>query len=170
MKEAHSIAMNFIITVPYVPTPEPVVRAMLRLAEAGPDDIVYDLGCGDGRILIMAVKEFNVKKAVGIEIREDKYREAVNNIRKVGIEDKAHVIHGDMFEVDISEATIVTLFLLTSVNEKLKPKLETELKKGTRIVSHEFRIPGWRAKKVIDVRDSNYIVHTIYLYVLGEHK
>ncbi len=161
---------GFTITVPYVPTPEPVVRAMLKLANAGPEDIVYDLGCGDGRILVIAVKEFNVKKAVGIEIREDKVAEARENIRKAGIEDRAKVIHGDMFEVDISEATIVTLFLLTSVNERLKPKFERELKNGTRIVSHEFRIPGWQPKKVVDIKDNNFITHTVYLYVIGEHK
>ena len=157
------------ITVPYVPTPEPVAREMLRIANAGPNDIVYDLGCGDGRILVIAAREFGVKKAVGIEIREDKVKEAIENIRRAGVEDRATVIHGDMFEIDISEATIVTLFLLTSVNERLKPKLERELKPGARVVSHEFRIPGWVPKIVVDVRDRNYITHTIYLYVIGEH-
>ncbi len=161
---------GYSVTVPYVPTPEPVARAMLKLANAGPSDIVYDLGCGDGRILVIAVKEFDVKRAVGVEIREDKVREAIENIRRSGVGRRARVIHGDMFEVDISEATIVTLFLLTSVNEKLKPKLERELRRGTRIVSHEFRIPGWIPKRVVDVRDSNFITHTIYLYVIGEHR
>ncbi|WFO75688.1 methyltransferase domain-containing protein [Desulfurococcaceae archaeon MEX13E-LK6-19] len=162
--------MNCSITVPFVPTPEPVVRSMLKLAKAGPNDIVYDLGCGDGRILIMAVKEFNVKKAVGVEIREDKVKEAIENAKKAGVEDRVVIIHGDMFEVDVSEATIVTLFLLTSVNERLRPKLEKELRTGTRVVSHEFRIPGWKPKEVVDVKDNNYITHTIYLYVIGEHK
>ncbi len=158
------------ITVPFVPTPEPVVRSMLKLAKAGPNDIVYDLGCGDGRILIMAVKEFNVKKAIGVEIREDKVKEALENAKKAGVEDRVVIIHGDMFEVDVSEATIVTLFLLTSVNERLRPKLEKELRRGARVVSHEFRIPGWKPKEVVDVKDNNYITHTIYLYVIGEHK
>lgn len=161
---------DYIVTVPFVPSPEPVVKTMLKLAKAGPNDVVYDLGCGDGRILITAVKEFNVKKAVGIEIREDKVKEAMDNVRKAGIEDKVVIIHGDMFKINISEATIVTLFLLTSVNEKLKPKLERELKKGTRVVSHEFRIPGWKPKEIVDVRDDNFISHTVYLYVIGEHK
>jgi len=143
---------------------------MLKLANAGPDDIVYDLGCGDGRILIIAVKEFGVKKAVGVEIREDKVREAIENAQKAGVLDKVTIIHGDMFEIDVSEATIVTLFLLTSVNEKLKPKLEKELKPGTRVVSHEFRIPGWKPKEVIEVRDNNFISHTLYLYIVGEHR
>lgn len=162
--------MDYTITVPFVPTPEPVVRYMLKLAKAGPNDIVYDLGCGDGRILILAVKEFNVKKAVGVEIREDKVREAIENVKKAGIVDRVTIIHGDMFKVDISEATIVTLFLLTSVNEKLKPKLERELQKGARVVSHEFRIPGWKPREVVEIKDDNYISHTVYLYVIGEHK
>ncbi len=162
--------MYFSITVPYVPTPHDVVRAMLRLAGAGPDDIVYDLGCGDGRILVIAVKEFGVKKAVGIEIRDTLYEEALRNIRSAGVDDRAHVIKADFFEVDISEATIVTLFLLTSVNNRLKPKLEKELRPGARVVSHEFTIPGWRPERTEHVRDSNYLTHTIYLYVIGRHR
>jgi predicted RNA methylase len=157
------------VFVPYVPTPYPVVRAMLKLANAGPGDVVYDLGCGDGRILIVAVKEFNVKKAVGIEIDREKYKLALSRIHDEGIADRALVIQGDFFHVDISEATIVTLFLLTSVNEMLKPKFERELRNGTRIVSHEFRIPGWKPEKVIDVRDEHGLLHTVYLYVKGNH-
>ncbi|RLG80961.1 MAG: SAM-dependent methyltransferase [Thermoprotei archaeon] len=156
--------------VPYVPTPIPVVRAMLKIAEAGSDDIVYDLGCGDGRILIIAVKEFNVKKAVGVEKDEERYREALDNIRKNGIADRVVVVNDDFFNVDISEASIVTLFLLTIVNEALRPKFERELRDGARIVSHEFRIPGWTPYKVVDVRDDNGLTHTVYLYVKGKHR
>jgi len=156
--------------VPYVPTPYPVVRAMLKLAEAGPNDIVYDLGCGDGRIIAIAVKEFNVKKAVGVEKDRERFKEALYRIENDGLSNRAFVIHGDFFEVNISEATIVTLFLLTAVNEALKPKFERELRDGTRVVSHEFRIPGWRHEKVIDVRDENGLTHTVYLYVMGRHK
>ncbi len=158
-----------IFSVPYVPTPYAVVREMLRLAGAGPDDIVYDLGCGDGRILIIAVKEFNVKKAVGIEKDPERYKIALENVRKNGVEDRVVVINDDFFNVDISEATIVTLFLLTSVNAALKPKFEKELREGTRIVSHEFRIPGWREKESLTIRDDRGISHNIYLYVIGEH-
>jgi predicted RNA methylase len=159
-----------IYSVPYVPSPYEVVRAMLRLAEAGPEDIVYDLGCGDGRILIIAVKEFNVKKAVGIEKDPERYKIAIENVKENGVEDRVVVINDDFFNVDISEATIVTLFLLTSVNEALKPKFEKELREGTRIVSHEFRIPGWKEKKSITIRDERGITHNIYLYVIGEHR
>ncbi|MEM4596868.1 MAG: protein-lysine N-methyltransferase, partial [Desulfurococcaceae archaeon] len=152
-----------------VPTPYPVVRAMLKLANAGPDDVVYDLGCGDGRILVVAAKEFNVKKAVGIELDKERYKIALERIREEKLVDRVEVVHGDFFDVYIGEATVVTLFLLTSVNEMLKPKFEKELKDGTRIVSHEFRIPGWKPEKVIEVRDDNGLLHTIYLYVKGRH-
>ncbi|MEL9909066.1 MAG: protein-lysine N-methyltransferase [Desulfurococcus sp.] len=155
--------------VPFVPTPYPVVREMLKLAGAGKDDVVYDLGCGDGRILVVAVKEFNVKKAVGIERDGERVKEAVRRINEEGISDKAMVIQGDFFETDISEATIVTLFLLTSVNEVLRPKFEKELRDGTRIVSHEFRIPGWKHEKMIEVKDDNSLTHVVYLYIKGRH-
>ncbi len=156
--------------VPYVPTPIPVARAMLEIAGAGSDDIVYDLGCGDGRILVIAVKEFNVKKAVGIEKDSIRYNEALKKIKENGVSDRVVLINGDFFEIDISEASIVTLFLLTVVNEALKPKFEKELHNGTRIVSHEFRIPGWKPYKVVDVKDHNGLTHTVYLYVKGKHR
>ncbi|WP_440060213.1 protein-lysine N-methyltransferase [Thermogladius sp. 4427co] len=155
--------------VPYVPTPYPVVREMLKLAGVGPDDIVYDLGCGDGRILIISVKEFNAKKAVGIEKDPERLKEARKNVINNGLADRIVLINDDFFNTDISEATVVTMFLLTSVNEALKPKLEKELRDGTRIVSHEFRIPGWNPAKVVDVKDDNGLTHTIYLYIKGKH-
>jgi len=156
--------------VPYVPTPYPVVREMLKISSAGPDDILYDLGCGDGRILITAVKEFHVKKAVGIEKDSERVKEASAKIKEAGVSDRAVVLHADFFDVSIEEASIVTLFLLTSVNEALKPKFEKELRDGSRIVSHEFRIPGWREERIVDVRDDNGLTHTIYFYVKGRHR
>lgn len=158
---------DYSIYVPYVPTPENVVRKMLQIASVKPDDILYDLGSGDGRIVIIAVKEFNVKKAVGIELREDLVNHARRRIRDLRIEDRAVIIHGDMFKIDISEATVVTLFLLTSVNERLKPKLERELKPGARIVSHEFKIPGWRPLREVVFYDEG-IKHVIYLYQIPQ--
>lgn len=162
-------SLSYVPHVPYVPTPEKVVRKMLELAKVGPDDIVYDLGCGDGRIIISAVKDFSAKKAVGIEINEERIREATSNIEKNGVVGRAIVIKGNFFEIDLSEATVVTMFLLTNVNEMLKPKLEKELKSGTRVVSHEFEIRGWIPKEVIKVEDGN-MNHTVYLYIIGEHK
>ncbi|HDJ83960.1 MAG TPA: class I SAM-dependent methyltransferase [Desulfurococcaceae archaeon] len=155
--------------VPYVPTPEHVARKMLELAGAGANDIVYDLGAGDGRIVIIAAREFNVKKAIGIEIRSDLVREAKRKIKELNLEDRVEIKQEDMFKAKIGDATIVTLFLLTSVNEKLKPKLELELKPGTRVVSHEFQMPGWKPKVVATIHDGR-VSHTIYLYVIGEHK
>ncbi len=155
--------------VPYVPSPPGVVRKMLELAGAGPDDIVYDLGCGDGRVLVTAVKEFGVKRAVGVEIREDLVKEAKRRVASEGLEDRIEIIHGDMFEVDISDATLVTLFLLTSVNDELAPKLERELKPGTRIVSHEFQITSWKPTVMATIYD-DITSHNIYLYVLGRHR
>jgi len=150
--------------VPYVPTPEHVVRRMLELADAGPDDIVFDLGCGDGRILIIAAKEFGVKKAIGIEIRPDLVEKAKKRIIEEGLENRIEIYEGDFMDFDISKATIVTLYLLTSANMVLKPKLENELRPGARVVSHEFEIPGWKPKSITIV-DDGYIRHRIYLYI-----
>lgn len=158
-----------IITVPYVPTPEPIVIEMLKLAKTTSSDVVYDLGCGDGRIPIIAATKFKVKKAVGIEIRKDLVKEALRKVKELGLSSKVQIINADMVDVNIRDATVITLFLLTSANEKLKPKLETELRPGTRIVSHEFEIPGWKPVQIIDVWDNN-IRHKLYLYIIGEHK
>ncbi|MEZ0394298.1 MAG: protein-lysine N-methyltransferase [Desulfurococcaceae archaeon] len=142
---------------------------MLKLANVGPEDVVYDLGCGDGRILIVAVKEFNAKKAVGVERDPERYREALRNAQANGVADRVVIINDDFFNVDISEASVVTLFLLTTVNEALRPKLEKELREGARVVSHEFRIPGWHALKSVEVKDDNMLTHTVHLYVKGKH-
>ena len=155
------------VFVPYVPSPIPVVRKMLELAKVGPGDVVYDLGCGDGRILIAAVKEFGAKKAIGIERREDLIKEAKRKIEEEGLSDRIEIIPGDMFEVPIKDATVVTLFLLPSVNDLLKPKLLRELKSGVRIVSHEFRISGWKPIAEVEVHEG-YVRHKLYLYVIGE--
>lgn len=155
--------------VPYVPSPHVVVREMLRLANVSQRDIVYDLGCGDGRILISAVKEFRASRAVGIENDSERARATVRNAAYEGVGERVLVIQGDFFDVDISPATVVTMFLLTSVNEALRPKLEKELRRGTRVVSHEFRIPGWREKKRVEIVDDNGLSHVIYLYLVGEH-
>ncbi len=152
--------------VPYVPTPLYVVRKMLEIAGAGPGDVLYDLGCGDGRIAITAVREFNVDRAVCVEIREDLASEAAARARQMGLEGRVRVIQGDMFKVDISEATVVTMFLLTSVNDRLAPKLSRELKPGTRVVSHEFRITGWHPLLYATVSEGR-VSHDIYLYVIG---
>ena len=153
------------VDVPFVSTPEHVARRMLELAKVGPNDVVYDLGAGDGRIVIMAAKEFGAK-AVGVEIRKDLYEQILKKVKVDGLEGRVKVINGDFFQVDISEASVVTLYLLTSVNEKLKPKLERELKAGARVVSHDFEVPGWKPIHVENVKDY-WCDHKIYVYEIG---
>lgn len=151
--------------VPFIASPPEVVRRMLELAEAGSGDVVYDLGSGDGRILIVAVEEFGVKRAVGVEAREDLVKTSQEEVRRRGLEGKITIIHGDMHKVPIGEADVVTLFLTTSANEKLRPKLERELKDGVRVVSHDYEILGWKPVKVETLGQ-----HTIYLYVFRRQK
>lgn len=148
--------------VPFVSTPEPVVRRMLKLADVKPGEIVYDLGAGDGRVLIIAALEFGAR-AVGVEIRPQLIYEIEKKIKMYNLGNKVKIIHGNFFDVDISEADIVTLYLLTSVNEKLKPKLRRELKEGARIVSHDFEIPGWKPLRV-EILPDIWTTHKIYLY------
>lgn len=155
--------------VPYVPSPPNVVRKMLEVAKVGPDDVVYDLGCGDGRIVITAVKEFKARKAIGIDINDERIQEATKNVKENGLEGRVVIKKGNFFEEDLSEATVITMFLLTNVNEMLRPKLEKELKPGTRVVSHEFEIRGWTPKEVVKVEDGN-MNHIVYLYIIGEHR
>lgn len=118
--------------VPYVSTPLGTVRRMLSIARAGPDDVVYDLGCGDGRMLLTAVKEFGVKRAVGYEIRKDLCGYAASKILNEGLEDKITLVHGDLFDADLHKATVITLYLNIAVNERLRPKLERGTRATTR--------------------------------------
>jgi predicted O-methyltransferase YrrM len=122
--------------VPYVPTPEEVVAAMLAVARVGKNDVLYDLGSGDGRIVIAAARQFGTR-ATGIDIDPQRIQEADANARKAGVTDRVRFILGDIFEADIREATVVTLYLLPAVNARLRPKLLRELRPGTRIVSHD---------------------------------
>jgi len=136
----------------YVPTPHEVVEGMLKLAKVGPDDVVFDLGSGDGRIPIAAVKNFKAKKAVGVDINPERIKEAEANHATAGVGDKVKFILGDLFEQNISEATVITLYLLPSLNVKLMPKLQAELKPGTRIVSQSFDMMGqWEPEQTITV-------------------
>ncbi|MEM2897231.1 MAG: rRNA adenine N-6-methyltransferase family protein [Candidatus Bathyarchaeia archaeon] len=146
---------------PFVSSPIEVVRKMLELANVGPDDVVYDLGCGDGRILFTAVKEFHVKKAVGYEIREDLYKSTLNEVQKQDLVERVHIINEDLFKANISEATVITLYLTTTANERLKQKLIDEARYGSRVVSHDFSIGGWYASK-----KESFSNHVIYLYTL----
>jgi len=148
--------------VPFVPSPEVVVRRMLQLANLKKDEVLYDLGCGDGRIVIMAAREFKAMPAC-IEIRKDLYEQTLRRVRDLGLEDRVKVIYGNFFEVDLSNADVVTMYLLTSVNERIKPKLERELKPGTRVISHDFEVPGWRPLIAEDLYEE-WRSHKVYLY------
>ena len=125
--------------VKFVPSPDSVVEAMLKLARVTAADVVYDLGSGDGRIPITAAKEYGAR-GVGIEIDPIRIREAIDNLKKAGVGDRVTFVQQDLFEADISQATVVTLFLLTRLNQQLMPKLKRDLRPGTRIVSHQFRM------------------------------
>lgn len=132
--------------VVFVPTPDDVVAKMLELAEVGPDDQVYDLGCGDGRIVIAAAQHYGAR-AVGIDIDPRRIAEATANARKAGVAGRVRFIEGDLFEADLRDATVVTLYLLTRLNAKLKPKLLQELQPGTRVVSHAFDMGDWAPER-----------------------
>ena len=133
--------------VPYVPTPPEVVEAMLKLGNIGPGDVHYDLGCGDGRIVVMAVKKFGAARGTGYDIDPERIREANENARQAGVTGKVKFILGNLFEADFRDANIVTLYLLPEVNLKLRPKLLQDLKVGSRIVSHQFDMGDWEPDK-----------------------
>jgi len=139
--------------VPYVPTTEKAVQEMLKLADVKKSDLVYDLGCGDGRIVIAAAKNYGAR-GVGIDISPDRIKEARENARKAGMEDLVRFEEKDLFQADIHEATVVTLFLLPTINLKLRPRLLKELKPGTRVVSNTFDMGDWKPDKEAAVGDS----------------
>ncbi len=153
-------------SVPYVPTPQPVVDRMLAMAQVGKDDVVYDLGCGDGRIVVTAARMHGAR-GVGIDLNPDRIREAEENARAAGVEHQVRLVVGDLFETDFSEATVVALYLLTEVNLALRPILWKQLKVGTRIVSHVFGMGAdWPPERtdIVDGRE-------VYFWTIRpEHK
>ena len=158
--------------VPYVPTTEQAVEAMLKLADVKKTDVVYDLGCGDGRIVIAAAKKFQAH-AVGIDINPVRIGEAKANAKTAGVEDLVRFEENDLFQADFREATVVTLFLLPNINLKLRPKLMADLKPGTRIVSNTFDMGDWKAEKEVavgkddDMDDDNYgLSKKLYLWIV----
>lgn len=151
---------------PFVASPIPVVRHMLQLAQLKQNENYFDLGAGDGRTVIMAAKDFGAN-ATGIELREDLIEKARTNIHELGLENRATIIQSDMFSIDLRSADVVYLYLTTSANEKVKPKLESELKTGARVVSHDYEILGWKPLKVENFCENptlGYPSHTIYVY------
>ena len=155
---------------PYIPSPQIIVERMLGLANIQPGEVVYDLGSGDGRVLITAVQQFKAR-AVGVELVPDIARKATERIARLGLQDQARVIQGDIRDADLSGADVVTMYLPTDSNDLLRPKLEKSLKPGARVVSYSFKVPGWKYNKLEeDDPYGNGRKHAIYLYVMPPHK
>ena len=144
----------------FVPTPEDVVQKMLKMANVHKGDIVYDLGCGDGRTVIAAARDFGAR-GVGIDINPERIKESQNNAKAAGVTDHVVFRNEDLFEADIKEATVVTLYLLPSLNVKLRPKLSKDLKPGTRIVSHDFDMGEWKPEETVQLDG-----HTVYFWTV----
>jgi ubiquinone/menaquinone biosynthesis C-methylase UbiE len=136
---------------------------MLMLANLKPGEVLFDLGSGDGRVLFTAAVEFGAK-AVGIELRKDLVERARSKASKLKLGEKVKVIHGNVLDVPISQADVVTLYLTTAANDRVKPKLEEELREGARVVSHDFEVPGWTPKRVERFYE-NYLSHELFLYI-----
>ncbi|MBI4205306.1 MAG: methyltransferase domain-containing protein [Betaproteobacteria bacterium] len=148
----------------FVPTPDDVVNKMLEMAAVTAKDVVYDLGCGDGRIVITAAQRYGAR-GVGIDIDQERIREATENVGRAKVADKVKFIQGDLFEADISEATVVTLYLLTELNLRLRPKLMKDLRPGTRVVSHAFAMGDWKPERTEFVNGSS-----VYLWRIPQRK
>jgi cyclopropane fatty-acyl-phospholipid synthase-like methyltransferase len=146
---------------PYVASPAKVVDRMLELANIRPGETVFDLGCGDGRILIEAAQRYKAK-AVGIEISPKIAAEARTKVKKAGQAQNVQVIEGDLLQADLTGADVVTIYLATSLNEELRPRLERFLKPGARVVSHDYAVPGWKPTQVVQAEGRQK--HSIYLY------
>lgn len=152
---------------PYVASPAKVVDRMLELANIRPGETVYDLGCGDGRILIEAAQRYKAK-AIGIEISPKLADEARAHVKRAGLSKQVQVIQGDLLESDLSGADVVTIYLATSLNEELRPRLEKFLKPGARVVSHDYAVPGWKPTQVVEAEGRQK--HMIYLYEMPPAK
>lgn len=151
---------------PYVSSPQTIVDRMLKVADLKRGETLYDLGSGDGRIVFSAARDFGAR-AVGVEISEPLVRRAREQAESLGLKEKVEIIQGDMMEVDLSSAQVVALYLLTEANSQLKPKLAKELKPGSRVVSLDFKIPGWKPSKVEKIEAHRH-PYTIYLYELPQ--
>ena len=148
------------LDVAYIPTPKPIVKQMLRLAKVRKDEVLYDLGAGDGRILVEAVRGFGAR-AAGIEIDPDRVLRIKERLKSTNVD--AEVIQADLMEVDLSPANVVTMYLSDSVNARLAPKLRRELNPGTRVVSLDYALPGWLPEKELRVKGGG-LERTIFLY------
>jgi protein-L-isoaspartate O-methyltransferase len=150
---------------PYYPTPETVVQRMLELGGLKAGEKMFDLGSGDGRIVIMAADRFKAD-ATGIEFDDSLHKQSSDRIEKMGLKKNARIIHGDIFKQDYSSANLLTVYLLPTSNDKIRPMLEKQLKKGTRIVTHDFEFSAWTPVKTVDIDDDGEgRSHRLFLYV-----
>jgi predicted RNA methylase len=147
---------------PFVASPPNVVEKMLELADLKPSEVLYDLGCGDARIVITAAQKFGAR-AVGVELDDGRYQDCVKRVKEARLEDRVKIIHGNIVDISVKDADVVTLYLLTSANERLRPNLERDLKSGARVVSHDFSMPGWKPLRTEELRET-WGSHTIYVY------
>jgi SAM-dependent methyltransferase len=149
--------------VPYVPTPQEVVERMLSLAQVKKGDVVYDLGSGDGRIVVTAAKKYGVK-AIGFEIDPERIKESHENIKKAGVEHLVEIRQQDIRTVDLSAATVLTMYLLPEVNLMIRPNIWKQMKPGSRVVSHDFDMGDWKPLKTEHIKDGSSWDHTLYLW------
>ena len=152
------------LDVPYVPTPMDVVEAMLDLGKVGKNDVVYDLGCGDGRIVVTAAKKYGAT-GIGVDLNPERIKEANENAKEKGVEKKQKFYEGNLFDFDFSKASVLTLYLLPDVNLQLKPKILAEMKPGSRVVSHAFDMGDWKPDKQISVDG-----RTVYMWTVPNKK
>ena len=152
--------------VHFVPTDTTKVREMLSAAEVSPNDVVYDLGCGDGRFVITAVKKYKARRGVCVDIDPARIKESKSNADTAGVTRKIEFIEGDLFEQDLSKATVITLYLLPSLNQRLRPKLFREVRPGTRIVSNAFDMGDWKADRAMTVKTNSGMQSYAYLWIM----
>jgi precorrin-6B methylase 2 len=145
----------------FVPTPQEVVEAMLKVAKVGKGDVLYDLGSGDGRIPITAAQKYKIARGIGIDINPERIKEANENLSKARVGDRVRFVNADLFETDLSDATVITLYLLPTLNLKLLPKLLKEVKPGTRVVSHAFDMGTWKPQQTLKVGTRSVYFWTI---------
>lgn len=152
------------LLAPDVTSPQEIVDRMLEIANVKPGETVYDLGCGQGRVLVTAVQRFHAK-AVGVELSDRLFRRASDRVALLGLQHQIKLIHGDLLEVDLSPADVVTIYLMTGSNESLRPRLEKFLHPGARVVSHDYKVPGWVPAQVEEPEAASRS-HKLYLYIM----
>ena len=155
------------LVIRYVPTPPDIVDAMMKLAKVGKDDVVYDLGCGDGRLVVAAVKKFKAKRGVGVDLDPERVKESKANVKRAGVEDKVEIRMGDVLKVkDLADATVVMLYMSDDLNLLLRPILQKQLKPGTRIVSHRFTMGDWKPDETKTIAGEDGDTYDIHLWTI----